>query len=514
MLFLGSLMAVFSCKSSGDNGKEGVVTEDIDQEEPSQEPELDPEQDSAVEPTDSGTASDTGQDTGESGEDTGTLPAGPPLQAVGGHFVDAQGGVVILRGINVSGNSKVPPFVPFDDVTELDPLPGWGFNNIRLVFNWEAYEVEEGVYDEDYLDAMAELADAAWDRGMYVLMDIHQDGYSRHLAWGCGDGFPQWSIPPGLTLDTPDNGMLCAGWGVLVATDPDVHASFSAFYADTHGVRTRYLAMLGQLAERFADHPGVIGYDLLNEPWGWEDSELSPLYEDATETIRAIDPDAMTFIEGHADTNGGIIQTTLSEPGFGNFAYAPHFYETTALASHIWTGLTTATDIGFGTMTSKAQEWNAPLYVGEFGMHADTVLGGEYVALQYTRLDDHLASGAQWNYTPGWTEEHKDGWNHEDLSIVDDQGQLREIFQVRPQPWRFSGIPLAFSATEQAVTFSWEQDPAFGDTTVFLPGVEWWGSDDLNIESEATECAWDMGTSLLTCTGTETATAHVSVTPR
>ena len=72
------------------------------------------------------------------------------------------------------------------------------------------------------------------------------------------------------------------------------------------GVRDRYLSMLDELARRFVGHDGVIGYDLLNEPWGWEASELLPLYEDATDTIRAADPEAIMFIEPHASTNADL----------------------------------------------------------------------------------------------------------------------------------------------------------------------------------------------------------------
>ena len=54
----------------------------------------------------------------------GSLQAGS-LHIDGRHFKDAQGGVVMLRGFNVAGDSKVPPFTSITDETQLDPLPGW-----------------------------------------------------------------------------------------------------------------------------------------------------------------------------------------------------------------------------------------------------------------------------------------------------------------------------------------------------------------------------------------------------
>src|SRR5262249_23634616 len=143
----------------------------------------------------------------------------------GKYFKDPSGRTVILRGVNLAGSSKIPAFLAlprrdaavgtgvllingvmdtsaFDfignsDFSELDPLVTWGMNVIRLLFVWEAYEPFEGKQVQKYLDYLTRIADEAWSHGIYTIVDFHQDGYSRFFG-GCGEGFPKWTIPPGM----------------------------------------------------------------------------------------------------------------------------------------------------------------------------------------------------------------------------------------------------------------------------------------------------------------------------
>jgi len=423
-----------------------------------------------------------------------TVRAGD-LHAEGGQFVDSAGRVVMLRGVNVAGDPKVPPFAVIDRAELLDPLPGLGMNVLRFLFTWEAFEPGLGVYNQAYLDYYRNAVDWAWERGIYVIVDIHQDAFSRFTLGGCGEGFPIWALPPEVPIHQPDNSAACRRWGLRMNVDGEMQFAWREFFRGTNGVRGRYLDMMDFLAGVFAGHPGVIGYDLINEPWADEVSELAPLYEEAAARIRARDPNAILFIEPTALVSSGEV-SLLPQPSFDNFAYAAHYYEGSVVIVGEWFG--NPLDAPITRMKDKAAALGAPLFVGEFGAPAPGVTAPLYMAEYYRLLNADFTSSAQWVYTPGWTPELKDGWNAEDFSIVDDAGDLRANFRPRAYPQKTAGQPIAMEAAEAApgvderFEFVWLHDPAKGGTEIFVPATALFGAAGpfFSLAGESLSCSY------------------------
>ena len=101
------------------------------------------------------------------------------LYSKNGFFSDKNGAIILLRGVNLSGSSKIPmvpdgttylnqsesfsnhknvsfigrPFLEEEADEHFDRLRKWGFNFLRFLITWEAIEHGgAGVYDDKYIE--------------------------------------------------------------------------------------------------------------------------------------------------------------------------------------------------------------------------------------------------------------------------------------------------------------------------------------------------------------------------
>ena len=437
------------------------------------------------------------------------------LHVTGNRFVDSTGATVLLRGWNVS--AKIPPYDTKATKQSFQLLHAWGTNVIRLSYIWEAMEPTRGIYQEDYLQKMDQLVQWAAESNIWVIIDIHQDAFSRYSLQGCGEGFPEWAVSG--TEDTPDNGIACKGWGRMMyddyANNGPMQLEWQAFYSNTNGVRDSYFALLSMLAQRYKSQSNVIGIDLLNEPFG-DYSQIYGLYEEAAPYVRAEAPDWILFVSPHAMTSGSLKTVGFgTKPNLSNIALSPHYYDPAimsfdryqaagrymgetdgifaTIAGWLYPDLRTALlnlsglavpggidvrspDQAVADLKATADAWNVPLFIGEFGSPEDAVDLEFFLDEFHMAMDKYQVSGTQWMFSSQWTDANKDGWNQEDLSAVDGNGQPRRTARLSPYPERISGTIKTLQSSYQSVNgghiglqLQWTNQPGTGDTLVYLP---------------------------------------------
>jgi endoglycosylceramidase len=403
-----------------------------------------------------------------------TLPALPDarLRANGASIEDALGRVVTLRGVNAGGRSKLTPYAPFDFKdgaygealdAYLDRAASWGINVLRVPFTWAAVEPTEGAVDEAFLARYDALIDGAFQRGLYTIVDFHQDIYAENL---CGDGFPSWTLPEPRPAPHHD----CVSWGSKYLSDDAVRGAFDAFWAEGSKVRAAYEALWDRMAKRYAGRPGVIGFEVMNEPgWGtadlarFEETTLTAFYTTMAARIHAVAPQALVFIDA-VSVDAVTVSTNLARPAGAGLVFAPHYYQFAALSGGEPDPDRARVDLE--NWSAYGTRWSMPVFVGEFGIVNDATATAAYLGAHFAAFDALSIGGAAWEYSTA-----TELWNGEDLSLVRADGTENPSAAgiIRPYARAVAGADVSFAydaATRGAVL---RYAPTEGISEITLP---------------------------------------------
>lgn len=159
------------------------------------------------------------------------------------------------------------------DLSEMSAL---GFNSVRLPLSWSLLEPERGHINETYVNRIAQVVDWAKGQGMYVIIDMHQNAYSRYIGPGPGVDLSQLSGAPKWATIT--DGLPSRVIGNQRELNATVFEAATNFWYNRDGIQDEYIGAVAYLAKRFKDESSVAGFSVFNEPWpGWN---LSPGFED------------------------------------------------------------------------------------------------------------------------------------------------------------------------------------------------------------------------------------------
>jgi len=283
-------------------------------------------------------------------------------------FLDSENRYTLFHGVNVV--VKLPPYIP--NTEEFDPymsftdydieiLKRLGINLVRLGIIWESIEKKEGEYDMEHLEKMSEIVYKLEKNGIAVLIDAHQDMFSRLF---CGEGAPKFYTEKlyyetkceqnilsqlfkllGACIPLSTNNWNYDKDGLPLISDcvkssfidyhksPELQSVMNSFYNNQNGVLDAFINFWKVLANKFKGRKNVLGYDFWNEPWtanlwsdirslkpGYVDDKLvAPMYSKLNNEIEKIDNDYILFYEPvpFPDTLplfGGVPLGTFSKP--------------------------------------------------------------------------------------------------------------------------------------------------------------------------------------------------------
>jgi endoglycosylceramidase len=398
------------------------------------------------------------------------------LSHVGRWLTDASGRVVMLHGVNMV--EKDPPYYPsafgFDNA-DAAWLQSNGLNVVRLGVLATGLMPSPGHISERYLNHLASTVKNLDHHGIYVLLDLHQDGFGPTVG---SDGFPSWMTVTGSAVNNH------IGFPLYYLSDPATQQAFQSLWDNVKGpnavrLQTDVATMMHALAHQFAESTNVIGYDVFNEPWPgttWspclstpsgcptlDHTELDPLYTKVDRAIRSAGSTQLVFGEPFSLFNYGTARTTIRLPGAD---------PASGLSFHQY-----ATDTAHAeSVLVNAQAWSArtggALLNTEWGATTD----GAAITTQADQFDQALIPWIFWAFTSEAIANPAlpPSGSNVVASTVD--------ALVRPYPTAIAGTPtsISYDSASHAFVTSWstitptgEESPAGATTTIAVPRLDY-----------------------------------------
>lgn len=364
---------------------------------------------------------------------------------------------------------------------DFEIIASFGFNAVRLPIHYGLLEDPDrpGVLRDDAFKWVDHGVEMAAEQGLYVILDLH-------------------GVPGGQSIDAPTG-----------------QVEQNRLWTDA-AMQDRTVALWSALATRYAQHPAVAAYDVVNEPFGDFNVNISPvmkrLFGRLHDIIRAVDPDTLIYAPGTLQGIG--FYGDPAAQGWTHVGFTEHAYPglfgvgETSLAGHArflsqWVG----------GKARALDAMDAPYLVGEFNVVFDHVGGPALMRRYFDTYNDQGWAATMWSYkivkpAPGiedsnwYMATNAETFDLRDLRRVDDtelerrfrslstmplavDDDLREALRSpRPPAVPLPDVDATFTAADHPVD-GWATDDvgdaAVGGLAVRADGrwVVWGGGRDL-----------------------------------
>merc|ERR1712048_1405913 len=235
-----------------------------------------------------------------------------------------------------------------------------GFFAVRLGVMMPGVFPNGPIVNVTYLDAIEDIVDRLHANDIETIIDLHQDVLAPKV---CGEGTPDWMLnvsalnaktfpkpmsqtPIDMDPDTgrpkscsPVGTLKFLGWSEWYTTDACGKA-FQELYDGSGAMADAFAQYWKVVATRFKGHPGVMAYELLNEPWvgdhvghpslllkgGRAEEEVGKYMQRMHDVVRSVDPETLVMY-APAEVNNRIMRRVGYEKGFlPGAAMAYHVY--------------------------------------------------------------------------------------------------------------------------------------------------------------------------------------------
>ena len=438
-------------------------------------------------------------------------------------MLDENGRYKIFHGVNVV--VKLPPYIP--DTEKFDPYTSFtdediailkklGINLVRLGIIWESIEREEKVYDLEHLEKMYKIVDKLEQNNIAVIIDAHQDMFSRLF---CGEGAPKFYVDKMTYQTTCSANLLSKFFGLVSACIPlsknnwqygedglplvedcvagsfiDYHKSpelmsiYDSFFDNESGTLDAFIEFWKILADKFKNKKNVLGYDLWNEPWTpnlWtdlkslmpgyiDDHKLKDFYIKLNDEIKEVDPNFTMLFEPTPFPDilplfGGQTLSTFSsapvDPELRQQMFNVHNYCCAADQNICKDGepkMEDATtkcpdfhDRKVNKNKQQAQKMGVPLIITEFGACSSS-LSCYYELLGFVKAaDKYLTSWCYWMYKA--FNDHTTTAAENEEGMFNPDGSLQSIKEKalsRTYIQSYQGIPLEVNFDDDTKVFT------------------------------------------------------------
>jgi hypothetical protein len=301
---------------------------------------------------------------------TTTTTPPPTTSACASLAVSAQRGVNFIEGPIQTVNSQNPGYA-----TELAEIKKAGFNVVRAVMDWGAYDANP----TSFLAGLTSLATAADQTGLCVLYDNHQ--WSTSQQYG-GDGFPS-SLTKNYSAQQ-------AFWAAYFN---------NAISLNGTSIWDLQAAYMQKVVSTVDSHASTMAYEILNEPrvdTCDQFAKLGAMYTSIGTRIRTLTSKAIHIDRaanfGCTDWNDPALEVEIKPQGVSNLVFHPHIYAPSTPLTQTCGPKGCQPELNYEV--SLGQALGAPVYVGEWGQ----LSGGETQAIVNTYMTAMKNAGVGWSY--------------------------------------------------------------------------------------------------------------------